>query len=66
MLHHLEWIQRDGFDIIYNVSGYVTLVKLMQNIGNFSHEVTIYGVFIFDTNYKKRFHLSNMILIKYI
>ena len=36
-----------------NVRNYVTLVKLMDTVGNLSHDVTVSDVYIFDKNYRK-------------
>ena len=51
------------FDTIHNVSNYVTLVQFVDIIGYFIHEITISGVYIFDTEYKHSFHLSWIIKI---
>ena len=42
----------NSFYIINDMSGYVTLVQLMDNLVNVSHAVTIYGVWIFDYSSK--------------
>ena len=36
------------FDILNNISDYVTLLKLMDSIGNESHTVSVGGKWIFD------------------
>ena len=50
--------ENDDFDIIENVSEYVSLVQLMDSLGNVNHAISIVGYWIFDSNYKKYFFLT--------
>ena len=45
--------RRNDFDIINDMSEYLTLIQLMDNLGNVSHAVTMSGVWIFITNKKR-------------
>ena len=47
-----------AFDIIKNVSEHVTLVQLMESLGNVNHAISIVGRWIFDSNYKKALCLT--------
>ena len=46
------------FDILNNISDHVTLVKLMDSLGNINHAVSVVGKFIFDSNYEKALPLT--------
>ena len=52
MFFYKKLRHKDGFEILNNLSSYTSLVQLMENPGNFSHAVTISGVYIFDINYE--------------
>ena len=43
------------FDISNEMSEYVTLVQLMDRLGIISHNASIAGVWIYDTNYINHF-----------
>ena len=47
------WKKNDAFGIINNVSEYVTLVQLMDSLGNVNHAISILRYWIFDSNYRK-------------
>ena len=53
------WHKNDTFDILKNISEYVTLVQLMNSRGNMNHAISIVGYCIFDSNYVKIFCLKN-------
>ena len=38
------------FDILNNISEYVTLVKLMYSVGNVNHSLIMVGEWLFDSN----------------
>ena len=44
---------KDNFDIIQNVTNSVTLVNLVDTLGNFIHASAIAVVYTFGTNYQK-------------
>ena len=52
------WKKNDVFDILKNVSEYVTLVQLMDSLVNVNHAISIVGYWIFDSNYKKELCLT--------
>ena len=44
LLYKLEqWKKTGTFDILNNISEYVTLVQLMNSIGNMNHAVSVFG-----------------------
>ena len=47
-----KWIKQGSFYIIYNIGEKVTLVHLMETIGNVNYQVSIVGYCIFEPNYK--------------
>ena len=54
LCHKLEqWNKIGNFDSMNNISKYVTLVQLIDSVGNFNHSVNVVGNCIFDSNYKK-------------
>ena len=48
-----KWKKTGTFDILNNISEYVTLVKLMDLLGNANHAVSVVGEWIFDSNVQK-------------
>ena len=50
--------KNDDFDILIDISEYVTLVQLMESLGNMNHVISILGYWIFDSNYKKELFLT--------
>ena len=49
------WRKYDAFDILNKISESVTLVQLMDSLGNLNHAIIIVEDWIFDSNYKKFF-----------
>ena len=47
-----------AFDILNDISGNVTLVQLMESLGNVNNDISIVGHWIFDSNYKKALFLT--------
>ena len=45
------WNKNDSFDILNNMSEYVTLVQLMDTLGNMNHAISILVYWIFDYDY---------------
>ena len=52
------WHKNDSFDMLKNISEYVTLVHLMNSLGNLNHSISIVGSWIFDSNYDKSLCLT--------
>ena len=50
--------ERDSFDFLDNISEHVTLVQLMDSLGNVNNSVSVLGKWIFDSNYKKSLPLT--------
>ena len=44
------WKENDAFDILKDISENVTLVQLMESVGNVNHAISIVGHWIFDFN----------------
>ena len=53
------WQKNDAFDILKNVIEYVTLVQLMDSLGNLNHAISIVGNRIVDSNYNKSLCLTH-------
>ena len=47
------WRGNYAFDILNDISEYLTLVQLMESLGNVNCAISIVGHWIFDSNYKK-------------
>ena len=47
------WQKNYAFDILQNVSEYVTLLQLMDSLGNLNHAFSIVGYWIFESNKNK-------------
>ena len=45
------WSKDDAFDILNDISKNVTLVKLMESLGNVNNVIIIVGHWIFDSSY---------------
>ena len=52
------WKKNDAFDILNDISEYVTLVQLIYSLGNVNRAISIVGYWIFDSNYKKSLCLT--------
>ena len=50
--------ENDAFDIINNIREYVTMVQLMESLGNVNHDISIVGYWIFESNYKESLCLT--------
>ena len=44
------WHKNYDFDILKNISEYITLVQLMDSLGNVNDAISIVGYWIFDCN----------------
>ena len=45
--------ENNEFDILNDISEDVTLVQLMDSLGNANHDISVVGYWILDSNYKK-------------
>ena len=52
------WHKKDYFDILKNISEYVTLVQLMDKLVNMNHSISIVGHWIFESNYENSLFLT--------
>ena len=46
------------FYILTDINEYVTLVKLLDYLGNVNHAISVVGYWIFDSNYEKSLVLN--------
>ena len=56
--HHLIynlkiWNKKGALNILNDIGENVTLVQLMDSLGNVNHAISIVGYWIFDSNYEK-------------
>ena len=47
-----------SYDILTDISEHVTLVQLMDYLGNVNHAISVVGYWIFESNYKKSLVLN--------
>ena len=52
------WKKNDAFDILNDISLNITLVKLMDSLGNLNHAISIVGNWIFYSNYETEICLT--------
>ena len=45
-----KWKKKGDFDILNDISENITLVQLMDTLGNLNHPINIVGYWIFDSN----------------
>ena len=50
-----KWVKKGNFDIL---NENVTLVQLMDTLGDATYAISIVGYWIFDSNYEKLLHLT--------
>ena len=43
---------KGSYDIMTDISEHVTLVQLMDSLGNVNNDISVVGYWIFDSNYK--------------
>ena len=46
------------FDILTDISEHVTLVQLIDSLGNMNHVISVVGYCIFDSNYERELVLN--------
>ena len=49
----VKYKKKGSYDILKDISENVTLVQLMDSLGNVNHAISVVGYWIFDSNYKK-------------
>ena len=54
----VKYKQKVSYDILKDISENVTLVQLMDTLGNVNHSISVVGNWIFDSNYKKALVLN--------
>ena len=52
------WRENDAFYILNDINENVTLVHLMDSIGNLNRDISIVGRWIFDSSYNKSLWLT--------
>ena len=52
------WRENDAFDILNDISENITLVQLMDSLGNLNRDISRVGHWIFDSNCKKALCLT--------
>ena len=53
------WKKNDAFGILNDISECVTLVQLMESLGNMNHSISLVRNWIFDSNNKKALFLTH-------
>ena len=53
-----HWKKIGTFDILNNFIKHVTLVQIMDSVGNVNHSVSVFGKWIFDSNCQQYFPLN--------
>ena len=56
------WYKRYDFDILKNISEYVTLVQLIDSLGNVNNSISTVGYWIFYSNYDKALCLTKIFI----
>ena len=54
----VKYNKKGSYDIMKYISEHVTLVQLMDYLGNVNHAISVVGYWIFDSNYKKSLVLN--------
>ena len=49
----VKYEKKGSYDILTGISENVTLVQLMDSLGNVNHSISVVGYWIFDSNYKR-------------
>ena len=51
-----------SYDILTDISEHVTIVKLMDSLGNENNDISVVGYWIFESNYEKALVLNRELL----
>ena len=49
----VKYNKKGSYDILKEIIEHVTLVQLLDSLGNVNHDISIVGSWIFDSNHKK-------------
>ena len=60
-MHYLliKYKKMGEYEILENIKANVTLVQLMDSLGNVNHAISVVGSWIFDSNYERALVLNN-------
>ena len=53
-----KYKNKGSYDILTDISEHVTLVQLMDYLGNVNHYISVVGYWIFESNYKRELELN--------
>ena len=54
----VKYKKKESYDIMKDISEHITLVQLMDSLGNVNHAISVFGNWIFESNYKKALVLN--------
>ena len=54
----MKYKKMGDYEILENISANVTLVQLMDSLGNVNHDISVVGSWIFDSNYERALVLN--------
>ena len=54
----IKYKKKGKYKILEDISKQVTLVQLMDSLGNVNHDISVVGKWIFDSNYEKSLVLN--------
>ena len=54
----MKYKKMGDYEILEKISANVTLVQLMDSLGNVNHDISVFGSWIFDSNDKKALVLN--------
>ena len=57
-----KYKKKGSYDILTEIIEHVTLVQLMDTLGNVNHAISVVRYWIFDSNYKKALVLNRKLL----
>ena len=53
-----EYKKKGSYDILIDISENVTLDKFMDSLVNVNHAISVFGYWVFDSNYEKKLVLN--------
>ena len=54
----IKYKKMGDYEILENISANVTLVQLMDSLGNVNHDISVFGSWIFESNYERALVLN--------
>ena len=54
----MKYKNKGSYDILIDISENITLAQLTDYLGNVNHATSVFGYYIFDSNYKKELVLN--------